>query len=332
MLISNRQMIFAAIQFVLLILFCAEPSYNRQRIYNIDTTAESNLEAVAEYEGKSQITHITSTETTGPYRPPPPPPKKTFVQRMAVFNGRFSDESVVKLVLTPFVVCLNPVILWAIVVQGTGVMWYVGFAYVVAQLFVVPPYLLTAAQVGYVYVGPFVLGLLSCIFLATVSDPVIKSISKRNKGIYEPEFRLALFPIGIVLATVGYFGIGNFYAASIGSYYLTSVMYGLIACALSFQMICVNTYCVDAYRTISTEIFIASMTYKNFFFYGLSLFVNNWVARSGPAPMADIAGATVLGMCLLVIPVYIFGKRTRGWWHRLNILSKLHLIKEIDLH
>src|SRR5271163_2647114 len=131
-------MIFAAVQFVLLIFFGSEPSYNRQRIYNIDTTAESNLEAVAEYEGKTQITHVTSTET-GSFRPPPP--KKTFFQRMAVFNGRFSDESLIKLVFTPFVVCLNPVILWAIVVQGTGVMWYVGFAYVVAQLFVVPPYL-----------------------------------------------------------------------------------------------------------------------------------------------------------------------------------------------
>jgi hypothetical protein len=319
---------------VLLIFFGVEPSYNRESLYNTDTTAESNLETLAAVENaahakdeKPDISHVTSAELARQI-----PVKKTFSQRMAIYSGRFSQENVFKLVLTPFVVCLNPVILWAIVCQGTGVMWYVGFAYVIAQIFVPPPYLLTAAQVGYIYIGPFVLGLLTCILLAIISDPVIKAVTRRNKGVYEPEFRLVLFPFGILFGAVGYFGFGNFYEAGIGSFYLGSVMYALIACALTFQMICVNTYCVDAYRAISTEIFIASMTYKNFFFYGLSLFVNNWVAESGLAPLSNVSGATTVGVCLLFVPVYVYGKRVRGWWRRVNLLSKFRLIRDQDGH
>jgi hypothetical protein len=247
---------------------------------------------------------------------------------MAITSGRYTDESIFKLVITPFAVCLNPVILWAVVCQGTGVMWYVGIAYVMAQLFVVPPYLLNAGQIGDLYLGPFILGLLSCIFVGTISDPVAKAVARRNKGVYEPEFRLFLFPIGVIIGAVGYFGFGNLYVAGKGGYVAGSAMYALVACALSFQMISVNTYVVDAYRTIATEIFIASMVYKNFFFYGFSLFINDWVGRSGPAPMSNIGGATTVGVCLLGIPVYLYGKRVRGWWRRVDWLTKMKLITD----
>src|SRR5947208_14314235 len=92
-------------------------------------------------------------------------------------------------------------------------------------------------------------------------------------------------------------------------------------------MVSVNTYVLDAYRNLSTEIFIASNTYKNFFFYGLSLFVNDWVARSGPVPMSNVSGATVVGTCAFGRLVDIYGKRVRGWWFRIGLL-KLRLITE----
>jgi hypothetical protein len=326
-------MIFAALQLVLLILFAREPSYVRKAIYDIDTNPDANLEELAERE-KRETSPATDLERTtrlsglsGLIHP-----KRTFFQNLSIINGRFSDENLPKLVFAPFAVCLNPVILWAIVCQGTGVMWYVGFAYIIAQLFVPPPYLLSASQVGYLFVGPFVLGLLTCLFLAAIIDPVIKSLTRYNKGIYEPEFRLVLFPIGIVIGAVGYFGFGNFYANHIGGYALASGMYALVACALTFQMISVNTYVLDAYRSLSTEIFIASNTYKNFFFYGLSLFVNDWVARSGPGPLSNISGATVVGTCLVGVPVYVFGKRVRGWWFRVGLMRRLGLITSDSPH
>jgi hypothetical protein len=330
-------MIFAVIQLVLLILFAPEPTYNRKAIYDIDTNADPNLEDLVEREkheiqtsdaDKGSSTNIARVSSTGVSRPV----RISFVQQLSIFNGRFSDENLLKLILAPFAICLNPVILWAIVCQGTGVMWYVGFAYIIAQLFFPPPYLLSAAQVGYLYVGPFVLGLLTCLLLAVISDPIMKALTRRNKGIYEPEFRLALFPIGVVISAVGYFGFGNFYANQIGGYSLASAMYALVACSLTFQMVSVNTYVLDAYRSLSTEIFIASNTYKNFFFYGLSLFVNDWVAKSGPGPMSDVAGATVVGTCVLGVLVYIFGKRIRGWWFRIGLMKKLRLITEDNQH
>src|SRR5271170_1114013 len=105
-------MIFAVIQIVLLVLFATEPCYNRQAIYNIDTTGESTLDQLAEYE-KHEAHIITQDETADVSSAPnvTRPVRKSFVQRMSVFSGRFTDESLFKLCFTPFAVCLNPVIL-----------------------------------------------------------------------------------------------------------------------------------------------------------------------------------------------------------------------------
>src|SRR5579862_7722886 len=149
-------MIFAVIQLALLILFSPEPTYNRKAIYDIDTNPDANLEDLVEREKQEQVqtssdadkgntTHMSRVSSAAAGRPI----KRSYIHELSIFNGRFFDESLLKLILAPFAICLNPVILRVIVCQGTGVMWYVGFAYIIAQLFFPPPYLISAAQVGY---------------------------------------------------------------------------------------------------------------------------------------------------------------------------------------
>jgi len=60
-------------------------------------------------------------------------------------------------------------------------------------------------------------------------------------------------------------------------------------------------------------------------FYGLSNFANNWVAANGPEQIMYVFGGTSLFLALLAIPVYIYGKKLRGWWarHDLFVLLKM---------
>ena len=37
-----------------------------------------------------------------------------------------------------------------------------------------------------------------------------------------------------------------------------------------------------------------------------------------------MAGITAF-LCLLAVPIYIFGKRYRAFWHRHNVIKMLHL-------
>ena len=60
-------------------------------------------------------------------------------------------------------------------------------------------------------------------------------------------------------------------------------------------------------------------------FYGLSNFANNWVAAKGPEEIMYVFGGTSIFLSLLALPVYIFGKRMRGWWSRHDLFVKLKM-------
>lgn len=51
-------------------------------------------------------------------------------------------------------------------------------------------------------------------------------------------------------------------------------------------------------------------------FYALSNFANNWVMASGPEQIMFVFGGTSLFLCLLGVPLYVYGKRLRSWWSR----------------
>ncbi|KAK3341936.1 hypothetical protein B0T25DRAFT_574255 [Lasiosphaeria hispida] len=49
-----------------------------------------------------------------------------------------------------------------------------------------------------------------------------------------------------------------------------AALWGIATASLRFVMMAVGTYCADAYRASSVEIFIATMVIKNFLFFGFS--------------------------------------------------------------
>lgn len=85
------------------------------------------------------------------------------------------------------------------------------------------------------------------------------------------------------------------------------------------------SYGLDSFRSQANEIFVMNMLFKNFMFYGLSNFANPWVVSKGPEEIMWVFGGTSLGLCVLAIPVYIFGKRLRGWWARNDLFVKLRM-------
>ena len=51
-------------------------------------------------------------------------------------------------------------------------------------------------------------------------------------------------------------------------------------------------------RDNATEIFIMAMVFKNFFFYGLTNFINNWVANSGTEQAFNVMGGISAALVL----------------------------------
>lgn len=137
------------------------------------------------------------------------PVRESYLSRLKPFHGSFSDESLIKMIIRPFFLLINPVVAWSILIVSFCSVWVIGISLVIAQIFSAPPYLLNTAQLGYIAFGPVVGGSIGCILCGALSDPVARWMTRRNNGIYEPEFRLPLMLLLPIVSTIGYFLFGN---------------------------------------------------------------------------------------------------------------------------
>ncbi|KAH7032350.1 major facilitator superfamily domain-containing protein [Macrophomina phaseolina] len=308
---------FSAVETILLFLFVPETQYIRDRRYELDEISEAGMPSNGEEKNDAKhLEHVESPRS-------PIPARKTFWQEMAVFTGTYSDDNFVQLLIAPFAICLNLSVLWIVVVSGLSVAWYVAQSYVMAQIFSAPPYLLTPSGVGYLSLGPFIGGLVGSVVMGMVADPLIEWASRRNKGVYEPEYRLLCMVPGLLMG-VGLMLFG-YVCEEQASYYATATVHGVDLLGIMCVVIASANYGIDAFRDMSSEIFIIGMVFKNFVFYGFSYFVNDWTADAGPAQVFYVMGGIGFAIVLSTPPVFFWGKRYRSWWHRHNLLEKLHI-------
>ncbi|KAH7379889.1 serine/threonine kinase 16 [Cadophora sp. MPI-SDFR-AT-0126] len=299
---------------ILQILFVPETTYVRAKKYEIDELATGYEEAELEKGPRSQeLENMVTRQTTIPA-------KKTFLQNMKLFDGTYSDENFIQLVIAPFAVCANLSVLYIVIVQGWFVCLFVAIAFVIAQIFGLPPYLLTPSGIGYLSLGPFVGGVIALLLFGAVTDPLIMFMTRRNKGVYEPEYRLLIGILGLV-SGAGLFGYG-YVTQNAGSPYVAATLHGIVLFGVMAELVSTSAYALDAYRDMSNEIFIMGMLVKNFLLYGFTYFINDWLARSGPKEVFFVFGGTGFGIMIGMPIMYVFGKKYRSFWHRHNLLEK----------
>jgi MFS family permease len=316
---------FTALEVILLFFFVPETSYNRDHRYDIDELSSDNLQDLAAVEkrhaamgekGSDDMTKIETSTST----PPGLRAKKTFKQELTIFTGIYSTDNLLQLVIAPFAVCANLAVLWMVIVTGGLTAFFVAQSYDMAQIFMAPPYLLSAAGVGYLSLGPFLGGLLGSLILGATLDPLIRFCAKKNKGIYEPEYRLlGMIPSVTVVIGLCLFG---YFAEQGASYYLTAFFHGMDLFGIVCAAIAASTYVLDAFRDISAEVFIMNMVFKNFLFYGFSYFVNDWTQKKGPAVVFYVFAGVASAMIFTAPLFFFWGKRYRSYWCRHNLLRK----------
>ncbi|PMD33977.1 MFS general substrate transporter [Hyaloscypha variabilis F] len=306
------------------IFFVPETTYQRDHKYEIDELTTDNFEelAAAEHQHEktlqaSQLENATSRQSAGV------PARKTFWQNMKLFDGTYSDENLLALIIAPFAICMNLAVCYVIVVQGWFVGMYVAVAFVLAQIFGYPPYNLNPQSIGYLSLGPFIGGLIAMLLFSGVTDPIMMFMTRKNKGVYEPEYRLLISVLGVA-SGAGLFGYG-YVTQNAGSPYLAATLHGIIIFGVMALIVATSSYALDAYRDMNNEIFIMGMLFKNFLLYGFTYFINNWLATTGPQHVFNVFGATGFGVMVGLPIMYVFGKKYRSFWHRHNLLEQFHI-------
>lgn len=210
--------IFSGVLLPFVFLFVPETAFRRDKMLNDDLRgSESALHEVSDKHRSGTINQsgfgdhrqdkADHQNRTLPSKPTFPP-KATFLQSLQPFNGRKTDENFFKLIFRPFPLFFHPAVFWACLIQGTLIGWTVVIGVVLAALFIGPPLWFEEVKTGYMYAGPFIGAILGFVMSGLLSDWSTKFMIRKNKGLYEPEFRILLVIPQLVFGCAGLYGFG----------------------------------------------------------------------------------------------------------------------------
>ena len=273
-------------------------------------------------------------------------PPKTFLQNLRPWNGQLVHENWLKVAIRPFILFAYPSILWSTLVYSLSIGWLIVLSESVSSIYRSPgDYTFSALGTGLVYISPFIGGVLGTAVAGKVSDIIVRFMSRRNGGVYEPEFRLVM-AIPVAVATcVGLMGFG-WSAQEKDKWIVPTVFFGIISFGCALGSTTAITFAVDSYRQYAGEALVTLNFSKSMFstpfhspslldvylsltilvdiFHGLifSLFFNRWLEADGSKKVFLAIGGIQLACLMTTIPMYIYGKRARMWTVRKNLMEK----------
>ncbi|KAF3024566.1 hypothetical protein E8E15_008060 [Penicillium rubens] len=326
--------IFLGASLPLMFFFVPETAFRRSDYLNTDFKRSGG-------HGESMESHVSlsgiSNDDTKELRPGPNesskteaattvPEKDSFAQSLRLFNGRKTDESFFKLLLRPFPLFFHPGIFWACLIQGAVIGWAVFVGVVLAIVFLGPPMWFEEDKTGYLYTGAFIGSIVGLVLSGLLSDSINKLMIRLNHGKYEPEFRILLVIPQLVFCGIGLYGFG--WTADDVMHYgwlLPDVFFAFLIAGMVMGAVAASLYIVDAHREMAIEAFTCMLVFKNMFSFVLTFFAYTWFAHGGIKHTMIVIGSIQVGICLLSVPMYVFGKWNRSFFARHDILEMLHL-------
>ena len=249
-------------------------------------------------------------------------PTQSWMQQLKPYNGRLNPDEWLKVTVRPFILLSYPAVAYSSLIYACSVGWLIVISESVALIYRGDYYNFDAMHAGYVYVGPFVGGVLGTAVAGKLSDVIVQAMARRNDGLYEPEFRLVMM-IPVAIATgAGLIGFG-WTAHDHDNWLIPTFFFSLVSFGCSLGSTTSITFVVDSYRQYAGEALVTLNFCKNIL-HGLvfSLFVTHWLEADGSKTVYVWIGVMQLIATLFTVPMYIFGKRLRMWTVRQNFMER----------
>ncbi|ODM18513.1 hypothetical protein SI65_06385 [Aspergillus cristatus] len=245
-----------------------------------------------------------------------------FAQYLRPWSGRIAHDKWLRVAVRPFILFAYPAILWSTAVYALSVGWLIVMSELVSHIYQGGSYNFTSLQTGLIYISPFVGGLIGTAVAGKVSDIIVKFMTRRNGGVYEPEFRLVM-GIPIALSTTAGLMAFGWSAQEKDAWIVPTIFFGLVSFGCCLGSTTAITFAVDSYRQYAGEALVTLNWSKNVF-HGLifSLFVVDWMESDGARTVFLALGGIQLGCLLFTIPMYMYGKRARMWTVRKRLMEK----------
>ncbi|CEJ59634.1 hypothetical protein PMG11_08251 [Penicillium brasilianum] len=283
-----------ALALILIFFWMPESAYSREAL-NIDT-GDTNVVV----EGKGTMEQLENTPSAGIQ---PSEPRISYKQELLPYSGYVNHVSFWNTIIRPFYLVASPPVLWAILLFTTCISWLVGISLTLSQIFSAPPYNFSVVGVGATNLSAFVASVLGTLAAGPLIDGLVTRMSKMNRGIFEPEFRLPIMVTYLLFTSTGFFAWGQSSYAQDPWPVPVVVCLGLINFGVQLGTTGVVTYVVDCHREKAGEAFAAMNFIKNLFAFGLSFYINDWIDQQGVRDCFFTIGGITMGVTLFTIPM-----------------------------
>lgn len=234
--------------------------------------------------------------------------KKPYWTTLKLYNGRFSDENYFLSLVSPFVTLLLPGVSWASYTYGTSVAFSAGFSVSLSTTFSAAPYHFKTSSIGLLVLAPFVANIVGNFIPGPVADWLVTYMSKKNNGVYEPEFRNILCIPAFITSLIGYWGYGLAIHHKV-HWFGPVFLFGLAAFSGSIVSLISNTYLLDCHRKHSQDAYAIVTLVKGILTFIIAYTMNSWLARKGPIEVFFVLGSLHAFGCLFGLVLYVYGKR-----------------------
>lgn len=251
-----------------------------------------------------------------------PERKESFTSGLRLFRGRVSNESFWKLAVKPFPLIAFPAVVFSTFIYGSFFTWLLVFSVISVTIYGAPPYNLNPAQVGLTNLPLLFVGFIASPLSGWLADFLAKIMSRENKGVYEPEFRLLLMVPAVIFSTAGFLGFG-FSVQQEAPIAYPIYFQALHSISIPFASAASFTYVIDCHPNNANQAFVTINFAKAIFTFIATTFVNQWLASVGARTMFfQMAGINFL-LCMLTLPMYVYGKRFRSFVARSALFQSI---------
>ncbi|POR38900.1 hypothetical protein TPAR_00888, partial [Tolypocladium paradoxum] len=288
------------VQFLLTFFFMPESAFDRPVIPG--NSAGSAAEDFAPDEKKLASDKVSS----GSVQTPPVETASSFLRDLRPWNGYYDSSNFFRNLISPFLMLSSPIVVWGSLMFNICISWLVLLSITMSQIFSGPPYSFSVTAVGLTNLSSFIATLIATAFSGMAVDGLVKFMSRKNKGIYEPEFRLPIISLYLALTGSGFFAWGQSLDNVDPWPIPVIVCMGIINLGVQFGTTGVVTYVVDCHRELAAEAFAIMSFVKNMFAFGMTFYCNDWIAIQGVRNTFFVVGGITIAITLTTIPMYVF--------------------------
>jgi len=214
---------------------------------------------------KNYITQERSASPVIEYSPPMSTgPTRTYTEKLKLWGYHNPSQKIsFQMIIMPFQLLLKfPGMFFSGLLVGGILSWYNVVGGSQALIFGNAPYNFSANTIGLTYLASLIGVSIGCVISGHFSDKLAVFLSRRNHGIMEPEQRLWICLVALVLHPAGclLYGVG----ASYHIHWFGVVFgLGLICVTLPMGSTLAYTYIMDSYREMQGDGMVAAILVRN---------------------------------------------------------------------